>query len=232
MNNKFEKILVVVAHPDDEVLGCGASIAKWTSAGLKVDILIMAEGVTSRDQIRNVESKADELSLLKKSSEKAGDLMGAASVKLLNFPDNRMDSIDILDVIKSIEIEIDLLKPSIVVTHHSGDLNVDHRIVNEAVVTACRPQKGSSVKRILSFEVPSSTEWSTKPDSFFNPNWYEDVSNTLDIKLKAMKIYNSELKKWPHPRSIKGIGFLAKWRGAIIGVDAAESFILIREINS
>ena len=152
-------ILVVAAHPDDEVLGCGASIAKWTASGSIVHILIMAEGSTSRDLVRNREAKSEELLLLEKSAHQAGNILGAASVKLLGFPDNRMDSLDRLDIIKAIEVEIERLKPHTVVTHHCCDLNLDHRITHEAVVTACRPQPGHPVQLLLSFEVLSSTEW-------------------------------------------------------------------------
>ena len=133
-------ILVIVAHPDDEVLGCGASIAKWADAGNSVHILIMAEGATSRSPIRDVSVNSEELLSLEKSAYRARDILGATSVKLLNFPDNRMDSLDLLDVIKVIEKEIRILKPYTVVTHHSGDLNIDHRIVNEAVITVDRNQ--------------------------------------------------------------------------------------------
>jgi len=193
--------------------------------------LIMAEGVTSRDVVRNTNINHQELLLLKKSAEDARKVLGAVSTKLLNFPDNRMDALNLLDVIKEIEKEIDRLRPHTVVTHHSGDLNIDHRIIHEAVITACRPQPGHTVNRILAFEVVSSTEWqSTGSNAIFQPNLFEDVSITIDRKIKALKSYEAEMRKWPHARSLKNVEYLARWRGASVGCEAAEAFMLIREI--
>jgi len=225
-------ILIVVAHPDDEVLGCGGAVAKWTAAGESVHILIMAEGITSRDSVRNVEAKSEEISFLAKSAQKAGNIVGADTIKLLGFPDNRMDSIDRLDVIKAVEKEINKLKPTTVITHHAGDLNIDHRIIHEAVVTACRPQPEGFVVRLLTFESLSSTEWQAPgSNSAFQPNWFEDISETLDIKIKALNVYQSEMRNWPHPRSLQGVESLAKWRGASVGCESAEAFMLLREIH-
>jgi len=224
--------LVIAAHPDDEVLGCGASIAKWSAAGEHVHIIIMAEGLTSRQAIREVEGNSEELSQLALSATQAGEILGASSVKLFGFPDNRMDSLDLLDVIKEIEKVIDKLKPVTVVTHHAGDLNIDHRVVHKAVVTACRPQQENSAHRILTFETPSSSEWQPPGSNVnFQPNWFENVSNTLNRKLDALTCYQSEMRKWPHPRTLKGVEHLAKWRGATVGCDAAEAFMLLREIR-
>jgi N-acetylglucosamine malate deacetylase 1 len=225
-------ILVIAAHPDDEVLGCGASIAKWSEAGQEVHVVIMAEGITSRDSAQNSESINKGLSSLEESAHKAADVLGVTSVKLLGFPDNRMDSLDRLDVVKAVEVEIKRLRPDTVVTHHCGDVNIDHRIIHEAVVTACRPQPGESVRRLLIFEVPSSTEWQPPgSNTAFEPNWFEDVSETIDRKIEALKFYQSEMREWPHPRSLENVNHLARWRGASIGCHAAEAFILMREIK-
>ena len=225
-------ILVVAAHPDDEVLGCGGSIAKWTASGNIVHILIMAEGATSRSSIRDREAKSEELSLLEKSANSAGKILGVASVKLLDFPDNRMDSVDRLDIIKAIEEEIKRLKPHTVVTHHCGDVNIDHRITHEAVVTACRPQPGHSVRLLLAFEVMSSTEWQPPGSNFvFQPNWFEDVVKTFDFKIKALDCYQSEMREWPHPRSLNNIKNLAQYRGSMVGCEFAEGFMLLRIIQ-
>ena len=230
--NHSNTILVIVAHPDDELLGCGASIAKWTASGILVHVLIMAEGITSRDVIRDKYEKSGELSQLEKLAHQAGKILGVNSVTLLGFPDNRMDSLDRLDVIKAAEKEIERLKPDTVVTHHSGDLNIDHRIINEAVVTACRPQPENTVHRILSFEVPSSTEWQSSTSILaFQPNWFEDVSKTIDKKIEALKIYQSEMREWPHSRSLKNIINLSKYRGSSVGREAVEAFVLLREIK-
>ena len=222
-------ILVIAAHPDDEVLGCGASIAKWAAAGDTVHIIIMAEGATSRRQERNSKASNEELVLLEKAAQSAGSILGAASVKLLNFPDNRMDSLDRLDIIKAIEFEIENLKPDTVLTHHCGDVNIDHRITHEAVITACRPQPGHLVKLLLAFEVVSSTEWQpASSNTPFQPNWFEDVTDAFDHKINALQAYNLEMREWPHPRSIKNIENLAKYRGSSVGCEFAESFMLLR----
>ena len=203
-NNKT--ILIVAAHPDDEVLGCGASIAKWSNAGESVHVLIMSEGATSRGSVRDVNMNSTELSLLSKSANLAGKILGTSSVKLLGLPDNRMDSLDRLDIIKLVEKEVDRLKPHTVVTHHGGDLNIDHRIIYESVITACRPQPGHVVKRLLTFEVVSSTEWQPSgSNSVFQPNWFEDVSITIDRKIEALKEYEMEMRQWPHARSLQNI---------------------------
>ena len=119
-----------------------------------------------------------------------------------------------------------------VVTHHSGDLNIDHQIIHQAVMVACRPQPDHSVKRILSFEVPSSTEWnSPNVKSVFIPNWFENISDTLKLKIKALEAYGSEMREWPHSRSFKAVKHHACWRGASVGCDAAEAFMLNRFIN-
>jgi len=223
--------LVIAAHPDDELLGCGASIAKWINAGEEVHILIMAEGATSRTVNRNIEQKSEELSLLTKSAQQAAQIIGAKSLKLSGFPDNRMDSIDLLDIVKVIESEIELLQPKTVVTHHSGDLNIDHRIVHQAVMTACRPIPNHIVRRLLTFETLSSTEWQTTSFTTpFQPNWFEDVTKTIGRKMEALEAYHSEMREWPHARSLQSIEYLARSRGASIGCKAAEAFMLLRNI--
>ena len=226
------RILVVSAHPDDEVLGCGGSMAKWAQAGNDVHVLIMAEGATSRDNERDREARKKELSHLALSAKKAAEILDVQSIELLDYPDNRMDSVALLEIVKSIEQHIEKRKPEVVVTHHFGDLNVDHQVTHQAVMVASRPQPDHSCKRILSFEEPSATEWqSPTVDSPFVPNWFEDISETLELKIKALEAYESEMRAWPHPRSLKAIEHLARWRGASVGCEAAEAFILIREIS-
>ena len=230
MRNK--KILIIAAHPDDEVLGCGGTMAKWANEGAEVYSLIMAEGATSRDKTRDRESRNVDLAHLGLAAQKASDLLGIASVELLSYPDNRMDSADLLDVVKSVEDRIKKIKPDTVVMHHSADLNIDHQVIHEAVMAACRPQPGHPVKRILSFEVPSSTEWQSPTfGNSFIPNWFEDISDTLELKIRALEVYETEMREWPHARSIKAVEHLARWRGASIGREAAEAFILERAIN-
>ena len=229
----MSSILVVAAHPDDEVLGCGGTIARHADSGDSVQVLIVAEGSTSRQQERDRARVRDELSALTKAAQKAGSILGAAGVELLDFPDNRLDSLDRLDLIKRIEQCVERHQPECVYVHHAGDVNVDHRRLHESVVTACRPTPGHSAKRLLSFEVASSTEWQS-PGSGppFQPNWFVDISDQWERKREALVAYSSEMRDWPHARSLKAIEHLARWRGAQVGVDAAESFQLLRHLET
>ena len=225
------KVLVVAAHPDDEVLGCGGTIAKHCENGDEVNVIILAEGLTSRDEKRNRNAKVKELNLLKKQSIEANKILGVKDLKFFDFPDNRMDSVDLLDVVKVVENCIKKFKSSIIYTHHSGDVNIDHRIIHDAVVAACRPIPNHSVKNLLFFEVASSTEWQVNNSySSFVPNWFVDISQTLDLKLKALEKYKSEMRDFPHARSLQALEYLAKWRGVSVGVAAAESFMLGRKL--
>lgn len=224
-----QSILILAAHPDDEVLGCGGTIAKLADQGAIVHVAFLADGVFSRDG--NALVQQDELQVRRAAAQKACDILGVKSVSFGEFPDNRMDTVALLDIIKILEELIAEYKPEVVFTHHSGDVNIDHRRMHEAVVTACRPQPGHPVKTLLCFEVPSSTEWQL-PDSApaFTPNWFVNISDTLDRKLAALDAYAAELRDWPHPRSRQGVEHLAHWRGATVGVDAAEAFMLGRQL--
>lgn len=223
--------LVVVAHPDDEVLGCGATIARLVTEGWEVHVLIVAEGATSRSTKRDPSVHQVELSDLAKCAEIANSILGSTSLKLTSLPDNRMDGVELLDVVKIVETEIDRYHPSLVLTHHAGDVNIDHRILHDAVIAACRPQPEHSVKNLLFFEVPSSTEWRPAASGmYFSPNYFYDVSNYLEQKLEALRAYGSEMRSFPHPRSIEAVEHLARWRGATVGCAAAEAFMLGRAI--
>jgi N-acetylglucosamine malate deacetylase 1 len=226
----FSTVLIVAAHPDDEVLGCGGTIAKFVEAGKKVHIIFLADGVSSRKDVSN--TFKGELSKRRAAAKAALLKLGVDSCVFGDFPDNRMDSISLLDIVKYLEQFIELFNPDVVLTHHAGDLNIDHRLTHEAVITACRPQSGNCVKTILCFEVPSSTEWQLSGlKSAFLPNWYVDITSTLHKKISALGEYDQELRKWPHPRSLKGVESLAFWRGATIGVEAAEAFQLGRHLE-
>ena len=223
--------MVIAAHPDDEVLGCGGTIIKHIQRGDEVHVLILAEGVTSRDDTRVRKGRRDNVSKLKDMAKKAHKILGSGSIQFMGFPDNRMDSVDLLDVVKVVEKEINFRKPEIVYTHHSSDLNIDHRITNQAVLTSCRPEPDQSVKKIYCFEVPSSTEWQSPYfNTIFSPQMFSDISDTLSLKLDALKAYDSEMRPWPHSRSIKAVEHLARWRGASVGLDAAEAFVTVREL--
>ena len=224
-----KSILILVAHPDDEVLGCGGTIAKMADNGSVVHVAFFADGVFSR--CGNQIAQTQDLKIRRSKAQKACDILGVKSVIFGDFPDNRMDTIALLDIAKVVESLIAEHQPDTVFTHHAGDVNIDHRRMHEAVVIACRPQSEHSVKTLLCFEVPSSTEWQL-PGSAppFMPNWFVDISRTFDRKLSALQAYASELRDWPHPRSMQGIEHLAHWRGATVGVDAAEAFILGRRL--
>ena len=223
--------LVVAAHPDDEVLGCGASIYKWATAGDDVHVLILAEGITSRDISLESNATSAALDELTEAARAASRILTVSSLSLHDFPDNSMDTVRFLDIVKIVETFVSKLTPNVVVTHHAGDLNIDHRITHNAVLTACRPLPDCCVKLILCFETPSATEWQSPVfNQPFTPNWFEDVSQTFDVKLKALEAYESEMRNWPHSRSIESVQNLARWRGTSVGVEAAEAFMLIRQI--
>lgn len=223
--------LVIAAHPDDEVLGCGGTIARLTDEGWAVHVVIMAEGATSRNSKRDPEMHVEELSELSRCAELANQILGTKSVKLLGMPDNRMDGIELLDIVKIVEKEIEHHQPVMVMTHHAGDVNVDHAIIHDAVITACRPQPGHPVKTLLFFEVPSSTEWRPAASRMqFVPDYFYDVTVFIDRKLAALNEYAPEMRVFPHPRSIEAVEHLARWRGATIGRAAAEAFMLGRTI--
>lgn len=224
-----EPILILAAHPDDDILGCGASMAKFSAEGKKIHVAFLSDGVSSR----NAPGKKlnDELTGRRKAAKAALEVVGVDSISFADFPDNKMDSIPLIEIAKVIESLILEHKPKTVLTHNLSDVNIDHRRVHEATVVACRPQPGHSVKTILCYEVPSSTEWQLQGTSIgFLPNWYVDVTLFLELKLKALSKYDFELRQWPHPRSIEAVEHLARWRGATVGVEAAEAFMLGRNI--
>lgn len=227
----MKKILVVVAHPDDEVLGCGATLLKHAKAGDAIHILILAEGMTSRDDVRDPIYRKKELERLHSASQRVAEYLQAKSLEIGDFPDNRLDGVEILDVVKKVEKEIKKYSPEIVYTHHGGDLNIDHRIVNQAVVTACRPIPEQSVEMLLFFETPSSTDYQIGMKDFqFTPNWIVDIKETFSGKLEMLRFYQEEMRPWPHSRSYEAIEVLAKYRGYTNGMKYAEAFQLGRKI--
>lgn len=224
-----KRILIVAAHPDDEVLGCFGTVSRLIKEGYEAYTLILGEGKTSRDATRDVENKKDEIDLLNSEIQKANDLIGIKKVFVESFPDNRFDSVDLLDIVKVISKVKEEVLPDIIFTHYENDLNIDHTITYKAVITATRPMPTESVKEIYSFEVLSSTEWNY-PLSF-SADTYFDVSDTISLKIDAMKEYSSELCEYPHPRSIEGIELNAKYQGMRVGKEYVEAFMSIRVIK-
>jgi len=218
-----KNILVVAAHPDDEALGCGGTIARHAAQNDKISVVFMADGLSARG---NVDDAA--CWQRREAANEACRLMGVQQMYHLGFPDNRLDSVPLLDVVQKLEELIETLKPEVIYTHHLGDLNIDHRITHEAVLTACRPIPGQTVREIFAFEVLSSTEWGV--GGFF-PNVYVDIASYLDSKLAAVQAYEMEMRPEPHTRSIANVRRQAELRGASVGLWAAEGFVLIRGVH-
>jgi LmbE family N-acetylglucosaminyl deacetylase len=226
----MSRVLVIAAHPDDEVLGCGATMAALSKT-TTVDIVILGEGITSRHNQRGETNEAA-LASLHEKAKAVGALLGAASVTLQRLPDNRFDELALLDVVKVVEGLVDRLRPSVIYTHHPGDLNIDHALTFRAVLTATRPTAGCPVKEIYAFEVASSTEWAFQQiQPVFQPNVFVDVTSTIDAKIRGMELYESEARPFPHPRSPEALRAQARRWGSVAGLEYAEAFQLIRSIR-
>ena len=227
---KNKNILVFAAHPDDEILGCGGTLLSFKKKGFKIKVIFLSDGETSRI---NYQSKKN---LIKKRYEQAKNV--SKKCKFLkpifkNYPDNKLDTVPFLSIVQSIEEEIKNFKPSIIFTHFENDLNVDHRLVFKAVVTATRPKSKTFVSKIYCFEIPSSTDFnfSRNKNKLFNPNYFVNIENFIKKKIDCLKIYKSEMRSWPHPRSLKGVKNLTQYRGSLVGLKFAEAFVNLREVQ-
>lgn len=231
MDLNEKKILVVVAHPDDELLGLGATMHKLIhNHNCRVRTVILGEGITSRSNERDLEKWSEQLKTHRNNIETARKVIGYESVGIYDFPDNRFDTVALLDLIKVIEKEKKDFQPDIIFTHHGGDLNIDHQRTFEAVFTATRPMEHEIVESIITFETPSGTEWSpsTKPMKF-SPNLYIEISEeNLNAKIKGMESYEFEKRAYPHPRSSKALQVFAQYRGNTVGKKFAEAFMVVR----
>jgi LmbE family N-acetylglucosaminyl deacetylase len=224
-------ILCTAAHPDDEVLGCGGTLARAVREGHSVQIAVLGEGITSR-HARREDADPSALKFLRQAAEAATATLGAKEVVLLGLPDNRFDSLPLLEIVRRVEGLIAKFRPEVIYTHSAADLNIDHIVTNRAVVTATRPVPGCSVREVLAFEVPSSTDWGFQQTlNSFRPSVFVDISETLETKLTAMQCYAGEMRPFPHPRSREALTALAQWRGSIAGFPAAEAFELVRRIH-
>ena len=227
----MERVLIVAAHPDDEILGVGGTAIRHAKAGDVVQAMIVAEGATSREAKRKPSTSQAELKALKNAAKAAAKIIGAKEPIFAGLPDNRLDSVDLLDVVKVIEKTVEAFKPTIIYTHHGGDLNVDHGIVARAVQTAARPLPGSGIKAIYAFETVSSTEWHGPAGAVFDPVHFVEISPFLAQKLKALACYSMEMREFPHARSLKAVEALARLRGATAGIQAAEAFDIVRQVS-
>jgi len=220
------RVLVVAAHPDDEVLGCGGTVARKVKNGCEAYTLILGQGIASRYKKANSQKIRDQIEELKKCVYAANKIIGVKEVFTHDFPDNKFDTVPLLDIVKVIEQIKGKVKPSTIFTHYEKDLNIDHQITYKAVLTATRPLPNEVVKEIYSFEVLSSTEWSYP--TTFSPDVFFDISETIALKMKAMSEYKSELKEFPHPRSLQAIRLGAEYWGMKVGMRYAEAFKVVR----
>ena len=226
--------MVVAAHPDDELLGLGATLHKLiTDYNVQTHVVILGEGITSRSDVREVKKWQTELLTHRENIKKAQKSIGYHSSSIFDFPDNRFDTVALLDIIKVIEKEKASFHPEVIFTHHGGDVNIDHQRTFEAVITACRPLKDEKVKIIITFETPSGTEWRSPTDPrHFLPNLFFNISkNNLDAKIEGMESYEFERRVYPHPRSPEALKIQAQRWGVMVGTDFAEAFCLVRSIN-
>jgi LmbE family N-acetylglucosaminyl deacetylase len=225
-------VLVIAAHPDDEVLGCGGTIARHAAGGDEVHIAILGEGISSR-HARRGDAPPDDLHRLQEHARAAANLLGARSVSFGGLPDNRFDQLALLDVVKQVEAWLGEMRPEAVYTHHPGDLNVDHGVTFRAVLTATRPgAAGVRVADLYAFEVPSSTDWAFhRVGPAFHPNVFVNVAAGLEQKIAAMECYESERRSAPHPRSPDMLRATAARWGSVAGMSYAEAFELIRSLR-
>ena len=217
------KILVIAAHPDDEAIGCGGTLAIHQKKGDEIYLLFMTNGVSARNNYSN-----NEILKRRKMADTVSTQLNVKKTFYLDFQDNQLDKVPLLMITKEIEKIVKKIKPKLIYTHSFADLNIDHQKTFEATITACRPQPNFSVKEIYSFEVPSSTGWHHYKLKNFNPNLYIDITKVCLKKKKLLNIYSKEMRKSPHARSVEGIINLSKYRGNEVGVVNAEAFEIIR----
>jgi len=229
-----KRILIVVAHPDDEILGLGGTMASLiTNYGVKTKVVILGEGITSRSDIRDPELWESELKIHRNNILAAQKAIGYHEVAIYSFPDNRFDSVALLDIIKTIEKEKQEFNPDVIFTHHGGDVNIDHQRTFEAIITCCRPMANENVKTIITFETMSGTEWRASTDpKHFVPNFFVAIGeDELAKKIKAMESYEYEKREYPHPRSPEALKIVAQRWGIANGISYAEAFCLVRNIS-
>ena len=218
----MNKVLVVVAHPDDEVIGCGGTIARHVKNGETVQVVFLADGFGSRDGGAERSKPASDAAIF----------LGCNPPIFLNLPDNQLDTVPLLDIVKKVGTIVSRFKPDIVYTHNFGDLNIDHQITHRAVITACRPEPGFCVKEIYSFEVLSATHWQSHSMGVaFVPNYFVNISDYIGLKIRALRFYHEEMRDYPHIRSYDSVENLSKFRASLVGIENAEAFYIERLIK-
>lgn len=226
----MKKALIVVAHPDDEVLGMGGTIAKLTEKGIETHLLIVTDGSSS--QYRDA---ADVNSIIEKKKGETREscaILGIRSVTYGDLPDMKLDTVPHVEINAVIEGAIRSIRPDVVFTHFYGDVNLDHQLVFRSVMVACRPLSGQCVRSVYCFENPSSTEWNAvSPQTVFVPNYFVNIGGQLETKLRALSCYRTELREYPHPRSLEHVKKVNEAEGIKLGLPAAERFLLIRQLD-
>jgi LmbE family N-acetylglucosaminyl deacetylase len=220
-------VLAVVAHPDDEILGVGGTLARHAAQGDRVSVVILGEGMSSR-KLRYEAPAESAILTSRDETREALAVLGVDDVRRFELPDQRFDSLPLLDIVKVVAAEVERVAPAVVYTHFRNDINVDHQRTFQAVLVATRPVPACPVEWVFAFETLSATEWNYHADTGFAPNFYVDIAGQLEHKLAAMAKYSSELKTFPHPRSLAAIEHSARLRGAHCGYLAAEAFVMVR----
>jgi LmbE family N-acetylglucosaminyl deacetylase len=221
------RVLVVCAHPDDEVLGAGGTIARHAKDGDTVDVAILATGIASRGGEPNEIAK--QLAGLRENAKRASALLGVTHLELGEFEDQAMDAMRLLDIVRAVEAHVRRVRPEVVYTHHHGDLNADHRLTYQAVLTATRPVAEPAVRRILSFEISPNTDLNVP--NLFAPTVYVDISTTIEKKIAALEAYEGEVRAFPHPRSREALVASSQRWGSVANMRNAEAFQLVRELR-
>lgn len=226
----INNILIIAAHPDDEILGCGGFIAKHKILGCNFKILFIGEGSTCRYDDYLAAEASSAVEIRNSHALRALNTLGVSDVVFKNLRCGALDQYPIIEINKIIEAEIADFNPDLVLTHSDVDINNDHRIVNRATLMATRPGAKNHIKRLMAYEVLSSTEWGFS--NVFRPNYFENLEGEhLASKIKALNEYQTEVKDFPFPRSDEGVMTLAKIRGMQMGVRYSEAFSLIWEFR-
>ena len=226
----MKKVLVIVAHPDDEVLGMGGTIAKLAKNGCVVDVMIVTDGSSS--QYRDSDHLAEIIEAKKKETSNCADILGVRDIYYGELPDMKLDTIPHISINQAIEEVIEKVQPDTVFTHFWGDVNSDHQNVYKSTLVTVRPLMGQVVKELYCYRVPSSTEWTpNKADTMFMPNYFVDIEQYAEQKYKAFACYTTELRDYPHPRSVQYLREIDKAAGLRVGLMAAEEFVLLRKVD-